>query len=135
MLTFIVGGSRSGKSAPAAPTPSMIVTNVSSGATRTSIFPNPRAMFWLLVSSITGLNYYRVARAGRIWAPIANLHNRKRFGFDYRLSLRLSYVVWAVLVYGAILWSPFPVADIGSAADHAIFLGRCLQPHLCHGRT
>lgn len=64
-------------------------------------------MFWLLVRSITGLNYYRVARAGRIWAPIANFHNPKRFGFDYRLSLRLRYVAWAVLVYGAILWSPF----------------------------
>jgi len=71
-------------------------------------FPkSPRAMFWLLVRSITGLNYYRVARAGRIWAPIANFHNPKRFGFDYRLPLRLRYVAWALLVYGAILWSPF----------------------------
>jgi len=71
-------------------------------------FPkSPRAMFWLLVRSMTGLNYYRVARAGRIWAPIANFHNPKRFGFDYRLPLRLRYVAWALLVYGAILWSPF----------------------------
>lgn len=71
-------------------------------------FPkSPRGMARLLLRSVTGLNYYRIARAGRIWAPIANFHNPKRFGFDYRLSLRLRYVVWAVLVYGAILWSPF----------------------------
>jgi fatty acid desaturase len=71
-------------------------------------FPkSPRAMGWLFVRSLFGLNYYRVARAGRIWAPIANFHNPRRFGFDYRLSLRLRYIVWAVLVYGAILWSPW----------------------------
>ncbi|MEC3912306.1 fatty acid desaturase family protein [Sphingobium sp. CR2-8] len=71
-------------------------------------FPKSRmGMVWLLVRSLTGLNYYRVARAGRVWAPIANFHNPRRFGFDYRLSLRLRYVVWAVLVYGLILWSPF----------------------------
>lgn len=64
------------------------------------------AMVWLLVRSVIGLNYYRVARAGRVWAPIANFHNPGRFGFDYRLALRLRYVAWALLVYGLILWSP-----------------------------
>lgn len=71
-------------------------------------FPKSRrAMAWLLVRSMFGLNYYRVARAGRIWAPIANFHNPGRFGYDYRLALRIRYVVWAVLVYGLILWTPF----------------------------
>lgn len=70
-------------------------------------FPkSPGAMAWLLVRSVTGLNFYRVARAGRVWAPFANFHNPGRFGFDYRLTLRLRYVAWAVLVYGLILWSP-----------------------------
>lgn len=66
-----------------------------------------RQMGVLLLRSIFGLNYYRVARAGRIWAPIANFHNPRRFGFDYRLGLRLRYIVWAVLVYGLILASPW----------------------------
>lgn len=66
-----------------------------------------RGMLVLLLRSVTGLNYYRVARAGRIWAPIANFHNPMRFGFDYRLALRIRYVVWAVLVYGLVLWSPW----------------------------
>ncbi|MDX3900908.1 MAG: fatty acid desaturase family protein [Sphingobium sp.] len=65
------------------------------------------AMAWLLVRSVTGLNYYRAARAARVWAPFANFHNPGRFGFDYRLALRLRYVAWAVLVYGLILWSPW----------------------------
>lgn len=66
-----------------------------------------RAMGVLLVRSLFGLNYYRVARAGRVWAPIANFHNPRRFGFDYRLSLRLRYVAWAIVIYGLILWSPW----------------------------
>ncbi|WP_420143199.1 fatty acid desaturase family protein [Sphingobium sp.] len=71
-------------------------------------FPkSPAGMMRLLARSILGLNYYRIARAGRIWAPIANFHNPGRFGFDYRLGLRLRYVVWAILVYGLILWSPW----------------------------
>lgn len=66
-----------------------------------------RAMIGLFFRSLLGLNYYRVARAGRIWSPLANFHNPGRFGFDYRLGLRLRYVAWAVIVYGAILWSPW----------------------------
>ncbi len=65
------------------------------------------AMAWLLVRSLTGLNLYRMLRDSRIWSPVANFHNPGRFGFDYRLALRLRYVVWAVLVYGLILWSPW----------------------------
>lgn len=65
------------------------------------------AMLWLLLRSVTGLNYYRMVRDSRVWAPIANFHNPRRFGYDYRLSLRLRYVVWALLFYGLILWSPF----------------------------
>ncbi len=64
------------------------------------------AMAWLLVRSAVGLNYYRMARDSRVWAPFANFHNPGRFGFDYRLALRIRYVVWAVLFYGLILWSP-----------------------------
>jgi fatty acid desaturase len=33
------------------------------------------AMAWLLVRSVTGLNFYRMARDSRIWAPFANFHN------------------------------------------------------------
>ncbi len=65
------------------------------------------AMVLLLIRSLIGLNYYRVARASRVWAPLANFHNPRRFGFDYRLALRLRYVVWAMLFYGLILWSPW----------------------------
>jgi len=65
------------------------------------------AMAWLLVRSVTGLNFYRMARDSRIWAPFANFHNPGRFGFDYRLGLRIRYVVWAVLFYGLILLSPW----------------------------
>ncbi|WP_416462624.1 fatty acid desaturase family protein [Sphingomonas sp. VDB2] len=64
------------------------------------------AMAWLLVRSVAGLNYYRMARDSRVWAPIANFHNPRRFGYDYSLSLRLRYVAWAVLFYGVMLWSP-----------------------------
>lgn len=71
-------------------------------------FPKSGAgMALLLVRSVLGLNFYRVARAGRVWAPFANFHNPGRFGFDYRLGLRLRYVAWALLVYGLILWSPW----------------------------
>lgn len=66
-----------------------------------------RAMAVLFLRSVTGLNYYRVARAARVWSPLANFHNPGRFGFDYRLALRIRYIVWAVLVYGLILWSPW----------------------------
>lgn len=66
-----------------------------------------RAMLLLLVRSVLGLNFYRVARAGRVWSPLANFHNPGRFGFDFRLGLRLRYVAWAVLVYGLILYSPW----------------------------
>lgn len=65
------------------------------------------AMAWLLVRSVAGLNFYRMARDSRIWAPFANFHNPGRFGFDYRLGLRIRYVVWAVLFYGLILLSPW----------------------------
>lgn len=70
-------------------------------------FPNSRAgMGKLLLRSLAGLNYYRIARAARVWAPLANMHNPRKFGFDYRLGLRLRYVLWAVVVYGGILASP-----------------------------
>lgn len=65
------------------------------------------AMLVLLFRSLFGLNFYRVARAGRVWSPLSNFHNPKRFGFDFSLGLRLRYVVWAVLVYGMVLWSPW----------------------------
>nr|WP_253343427.1 fatty acid desaturase family protein [Sphingobium sp. OAS761] len=65
------------------------------------------AMIALLFRSLFGLNYYRIARAARVWSPLANLHNPKRFGFDFRLGLRVRYLIWAVLVYGLILWSPW----------------------------
>lgn len=71
-------------------------------------FPkNAAAMAWLLVRSVTGLNFYRMARDSRIWAPFANFHNPGRFDFDYRLGLRIRYVAWAVLFYGLILLSPW----------------------------
>lgn len=66
-----------------------------------------RQMIRLLLRSLLGLNFYRVARAGRVWSPLANFHNPRRFGFDYRLSLRLRYVVWALLVYSLVLASPW----------------------------
>ena len=66
-----------------------------------------RAMALLFVRSLLGLNYYRVARAARIWSPLANFHNPRRFGFDFPLALRLRYMLWAVLVYGLILASPW----------------------------
>lgn len=65
------------------------------------------AMAWLFIRSLLGLNYYRVARAGRVWSPVASFHNPRRFGYDYPLALRLRYVVWAATVYGLILWSPW----------------------------
>ena len=72
------------------------------------IFPKrPAAMAWLLVRSALGFNYYRMARDSRVWVPFANFHNPGRFDFDYRLSLRLRYVIWAVVFYGAILLSPW----------------------------
>ena len=59
-------------------------------------FPKSRAgMGKLLLRSLAGLNYYRIARAARVWAPLANMHNPRKFGFDYRLGLRLRYVLWA----------------------------------------
>lgn len=64
------------------------------------------AMVWLLVRSVTGLNFYRMARDSRVWAPFANFHNPGRFDYDFPLALRIRYVVWAVLFYGLILWSP-----------------------------
>lgn len=71
-------------------------------------FPkSPARMLVLLLRSVTGLNYYRVARPARVWSPLANFHNPMKFGFDYRLALRIRYVVWAILVYGLILWSPW----------------------------
>lgn len=71
-------------------------------------FPKrPAAMLWLLVRSVTGLNFYRMARDSRIWAPFANFHNPGRFGYDFPLALRIRYVVWAVLFYGLILMSPW----------------------------
>ncbi len=71
-------------------------------------FPKrPVAMLWLLVRSVTGLNFYRMARDSRIWAPFANFHNPGRFGYDFPLALRIRYVVWAVLFYGLILISPW----------------------------
>jgi fatty acid desaturase len=66
-----------------------------------------REMILLFIRSLTGLNYYRVARAARVWSPLANLHSPGRFGYHFPLALRLRYVAWAVLVYGAILWSPW----------------------------
>jgi fatty acid desaturase len=65
------------------------------------------AMAWLLVRSVIGLNFYRMARDSRVWAPFANFHNPRRFGFDFRPALRIRYVAWAALFYGLILWSPF----------------------------
>lgn len=65
------------------------------------------AMVRLFFRSLLGLNYYRVARAARVWSPIANFHNPRRFGSDFRLALRLRYVFWAALVYGLVLWSPW----------------------------
>ena len=71
-------------------------------------FPKrPAAMFWLLVRSVTGLNFYRMARDSRIWAPFANFHSPGRFGYHFPLALRIRYVVWAVLFYGMILISPW----------------------------
>lgn len=71
-------------------------------------FPKrPAAMFWLLVRSVTGLNFYRMARDSRIWAPFANFHSPGRFGYHFPLALRIRYVVWAVLFYGLILISPW----------------------------
>ena len=71
-------------------------------------FPKrPLAMLWLLVRSVTGLNFYRMARDSRIWAPFANFHNPGRFGYNFPLALRIRYVVWAVLFYGLILMSPW----------------------------
>jgi fatty acid desaturase len=71
-------------------------------------FPKDGAgMVILFLRSLFGLNYYRVARAARIWSPLANFHNPRRFGFDFRLALRIRYVVWAVVVYGLVLWSPW----------------------------
>lgn len=71
-------------------------------------FPkSPAAMAWLLVRSVTGLNFHRMARDSRIWAPFANFHNPGRFGYDYPLVLRIRYVVWAVAFYGAILCLPW----------------------------
>lgn len=71
-------------------------------------FPKrPLAMLWLLVRSVTGLNFYRMARDSRIWAPFANFHNPGRFGYDFPLALRIRYIVWAVLFYGLILVSPW----------------------------
>lgn len=64
-------------------------------------------MLVLLFRSLLGLNYYRVARAARVWSPLANFHNPGRFGFDFSLALRLRYVAWAVAFYGLILWSPW----------------------------
>ncbi|RJG56606.1 fatty acid desaturase [Sphingobium terrigena] len=66
-----------------------------------------QAMIGLFFRSLLGLNYYRVARAGRVWSPLANFHNPGRFDFDYRLGLRLRYVAWAITIYGLILWSPW----------------------------
>ena len=72
------------------------------------IFPKrPAAMAWLLVRSALGFNYYRMARDSRVWVPFANFHNPGRFDFDYRLSLRLRYIIWAIAFYGAILVSPW----------------------------
>lgn len=71
-------------------------------------FPKgPAAMTWLLVRSALGLNFYRMARDSRVWAPFANFHNPGRFDYDYPLALRIRYVVWAVVFYGLILWSPY----------------------------
>ncbi len=71
-------------------------------------FPKrPAAMFWLLVRSVTGLNFYRMARDSRIWAPFANFHSPGRFGYHFPLALRIRYVVWALLFYGLILMSPW----------------------------
>ena len=66
-----------------------------------------RGMLRLFLRSLFGLNYYRVARAARVWSPLANFHNPGRFGYNFPLSLRIRYVVWAVVVYGLILWSPW----------------------------
>ena len=66
-----------------------------------------RQMIVLFFRSLFGLNYYRVARAARVWSPLANFHNPRRFGFDFRLALRVRYVVWATAFYGLILWSPW----------------------------
>ncbi|EZP71493.1 Fatty acid desaturase [Sphingomonas paucimobilis] len=65
------------------------------------------AMAWLLVRSALGLNFHRMARDSRVWAPFANFHNPGRFGYDFPLSLRIRYVVWALCFYGLILWSPW----------------------------
>ncbi|GFZ96048.1 MULTISPECIES: fatty acid desaturase family protein [Sphingobium] len=65
------------------------------------------AMAWLLVRSVTGLNLYRMARDSRVWAPFANFHNPRRFGYDFPLGLRIRYVLWALLFYGLILLSPY----------------------------
>jgi fatty acid desaturase len=71
-------------------------------------FPkDARGMTVLLLRSVLGLNYYRAARTARVWSPLANFHNPKRFGYDFPLALRIRYVVWAVLVYGLVLWSPW----------------------------
>lgn len=65
------------------------------------------AMTWLLVRSALGLNFHRMARDSRVWAPFANFHNPGRFGYDFPLSLRIRYVVWALCFYGLMLWSPW----------------------------
>lgn len=71
-------------------------------------FPkSPAGMAWLLVRSVTGINFYRMARDSRVWAPFANFHNPGKFGYNYPLGLRVRYVVWAVLFYGLILASPW----------------------------
>lgn len=71
-------------------------------------FPKSRgAMAWLLLRSVLGLNLHRMARDSRVWAPFANFHNPRRFGYDYPVALRMRYVVWAILFYGLILLSPW----------------------------
>src|SRR3546814_15718419 len=64
-------------------------------------------MAWLLVRSVTGLNFHRMARDSRVWAPFAHFHNPGRLGYDFSLGLRIRYVLRALLFYGLILLSPF----------------------------
>ncbi|CAN5466524.1 fatty acid desaturase family protein [soil metagenome] len=71
-------------------------------------FPKSRAgMIWLLIRSLSGLNAPRMFWFARVWLPAANLHNPPHLDIDFRLALRLRYLAWIAIVYGAILLSPF----------------------------
>jgi fatty acid desaturase len=79
-------------------------------------FPKTKPqMLWLFAKSLLGLNVLRyLGHAGiRRSLAVTNLHNPPHLDFDYRLTLRLRYVVWVTVVFGAILISPWPRTILG----------------------